>query len=51
MSEKFYTVIRKQIIKAANMAHARNLAEGYDDFPGEVLLEEIDSNITDQSLG
>jgi len=48
MSEKFYTVIRKQIVKAANMTHARNLAEGYDDFPGEVLLEEIDSNITDQ---
>ena len=48
MSEKFYTVIRKQIVKAANMTHARNIADGYDDFPGEVLLEEIDSNITDQ---
>jgi hypothetical protein len=47
MSEKFYSVVRKQIIKAANMTHARNLAEGYDDFPGEVLMDGFDTELSD----
>ncbi len=37
MSEMNYTVIRKQIVRAKNMTHARMVSEGYDDFPGEVL--------------
>jgi len=47
MSEKFYSVVRKQIVKAANMTHARNLAEGYDDFPGEVLMDGFDVELSD----
>jgi len=41
MSEQNYEVTRKQIIKAANMTHARHLSEGYNDFPGEVLIDTI----------
>ncbi len=46
MSEKIYSVLRKQIIKAANMTHARSLAEGYNDFPGEVLIDNCDIDIS-----
>jgi hypothetical protein len=47
MSEKFYNVVRKQIVKAANMTHARNLADGYDDFPGQVLMDSCDIGLSD----
>lgn len=46
MSEKIYSVLRKQIIKAANMTHARSLAEGYNDFPGEVLIDNCEIDIS-----
>lgn len=46
MSEKVFSVKRKQIVKAANMTHARNVAEGYEDFPGEVLIDNWDINIS-----
>jgi len=42
MSEQSYLVTKKQIIKAKNMTHARMLSEGYKDFPGQILHEEID---------
>lgn len=41
MSESVYSVVKKQIIKAKNMTHARMLSEGYDDFPGQILNENI----------
>lgn len=46
MSEKIFSVKRKQIVKAANMTHARNVAEGYEDFPGEVLIDNWDIDIS-----
>jgi len=42
MSEQSYLVTKKQIIKAKNMTHARMLSEGYKDFPGQILHEEVD---------
>jgi len=48
MSEQTYEVTRKQIIKAANMTHARHLSEGYNDFPGEVLIDTIVSKTSDK---
>lgn len=42
MSEQSYLVTKKQIIKAKNMTHARMLSEGYKDFPGQILHEEIE---------
>lgn len=42
MSEQVYSVIRKQIVKAKNMTHARMVAEGYDEFPGEVLHDDCE---------
>ena len=48
MSEKTYSVIRKQIVKAKNMTHARMVSEGYKDFPGLILhddLEVIDAKV------
>lgn len=48
MSEKTYSVIRKQIVKAKNMTHARMVSEGYKDFPGQILhddLEVIDAKV------
>ena len=42
MSVQSYVVTKKQIIKAKNMTHARMLSEGYKDFPGEIIHEEID---------
>jgi len=48
MSEKTYSVIRKQIVKAKNMTHARMVAEGYKDFPGAILhdaFEVIDAEV------
>lgn len=47
MSEKSYSVIRKQIVKAKNMTHARMVAEGYEDFPGEVLYDDCEIIETD----
>lgn len=44
MSEQSYVVTKKQIIKAKNMTHARMLSEGYKDFPGQIIHEEIDVN-------
>jgi hypothetical protein len=46
MSEKVYTVTRKQIVKAANMTHARNLCDGYEDFPGEVLNDTFSTEVS-----
>jgi len=43
MSEQSYVVTKKQIIKAKNMTHARMISEGYKDFPGQILHEEIDT--------
>jgi len=43
MSEQSYVVTKKQIIKAKNMTHARMISEGYRDFPGQILHEEIDT--------
>ncbi|MFZ4104967.1 hypothetical protein [Flavobacterium sp.] len=48
MSGQTYSVIRKQIVKAKNMAHARMVAEGYNDYPGQVLHDDckiIESDI------
>lgn len=42
MSEQSFVVTKKQIIKAKNMTHARMLSEGYKDFPGQILHEEVD---------
>jgi len=42
MSQQSYVVTKKQIIKAKNMTHARMLSEGYKDFPGQIIHEEID---------
>lgn len=42
MSEKTYSVIRKQIIKAKNMTHARMVSEGYKDFPGKILHDDFE---------
>jgi len=42
MSVQSYVVTKKQIIKAKNMTHARMLSEGYKDFPGQIIHEEID---------
>jgi hypothetical protein len=42
MSEQTYSVIRKQIVKAKNMTHARMVSEGYDNFPGEVLHDDCE---------
>jgi hypothetical protein len=42
MSEQSYVVSKKQIIKAKNMTHARMLSEGYKDFPGQIIHEEVD---------
>ena len=39
---KTYSVIRKQIVKAKNMTHARMVSEGYDNFPGEVLHDDCE---------
>jgi hypothetical protein len=50
MSEQTYSVIRKQIVKAKNMTHARMVSEGYDNFPGEVLHDDceiIETGITE----
>lgn len=41
MSEQVFNVVRKQIIKAKNMTHARMISEGYKDFPGQVLHDEF----------
>lgn len=46
MSEQSYLITKKQIIKAKNMTHARMLSEGYKDFPGQILHEEI--NVSEQ---
>ena len=48
MSEKMYTVIRKQVVKAANMTHARNIADGYEDFPGELMLDQLQTELSNQ---
>ena len=48
MSGQTYSVIRKQIVKAKNMAHARMVAEGYNDYPGQILHDDckiIESDI------
>jgi len=50
MSEQSYVVTKKQIIKAKNMTHARMLSEGYKDFPGQIIHEEIDVNEHDNSF-
>ena len=42
MSEQTYSVIRKQIVKAKNMTHARMVSEGYENFPGEVLHDDCE---------
>jgi hypothetical protein len=42
MSEQSFLVSKKQIIKANNMTHARMLSEGYKDFPGQIIHEEVD---------
>lgn len=49
MSEQSYLVTKKQIIKAKNMTHARMLSEGYKDFPGQILHEEIEVSEDDLS--
>lgn len=46
MSEKVYKVTRTQLVKAANMTHARNLCDGYEDFPGEVLSDTLSSEVS-----
>ena len=48
MSEQSYLVTKKQIIKAKNMTHARMLAEGYKDFPGQILHEELEVSENEQ---
>ena len=48
MSDKLYEVTRKQIVKAANMTHARNLCDGYDDFPGQILIDTMITQVTEK---
>jgi len=48
MSEQSYLVTKKQVIKAKNMTHARMLAEGYKDFPGQILHEEFEVSENEQ---
>ena len=50
MSDKMYTVVRKQIVKAANMTHARNIADGYEDFPGELMSDELNTELSNQKV-
>lgn len=44
MSEKYYLLTTKHIVKAPNMAQARLGINGDDDFSGEVLSEKVDAN-------
>ena len=46
MSEQVYSVVRKQIVRAKNMTHARMIAEGYEDFPGEILHDDFEVSET-----
>lgn len=44
MSEKYYLLTTKHIVKAPNMAQAKLAVEGEEDFMGEVLKEDVEVN-------
>ena len=44
MSEKYFLLTTKHIVKAPNMTQAKFAVEGEDDFLGEILKESTETN-------
>ena len=44
MSEKYFLLTSKHIVKAPNMTQAKLAIEGESDFVGEVLKQNVDIN-------